>query len=176
MKKYLCMILTIFSFINLSSVEAIGFQEVRSAEYTVIEKCWGEIIVGAANGSDEKDTTTPCENAPENIINPNDIKQESVILDGQTYTFALNPYYMKEVTGGELSAYMILTDNGNGFIQGILSGIQKYKKIREDGKWKTVEDDYATVKARATAFHEFNLFVDKVKSQYSSIEVFWIIF
>lgn len=166
MKKVLSFAITFLMLLTLSNANAMDFAEVRSAEVEVIEKCYGEKIVGEVDGSDYSDATELCGVLPDNIL-PTNTDEKSIKLNGHTYTFALRAYYIPGVTlCSSEDAYVLLTGEYKDFLESIVTNIKVYNE--NDKSF----DSEATEKARAKARAEFETFVADVQAKYSITEVY----
>jgi len=163
MKKIMIVMLFFIFSINLSyAYNAIGTQEVRSAEFAVIEKCWGE----------------GCAIQHVNIIDENFVDDKTFYIErlSTNYTFASRAYYLEDSECDFSTTFALLTDgNVNSFyynyLKNELDQIVMYKSIKKNGKTIRVVDETATANVRNNVVRQFENFVNEVRSQYQKIEV-----
>ena len=137
-----------------------AYDDARSAEFKVVEKCWGE---------------DPHEAQDQMNL---EIEGKKVVLTigynvNFTYTFNLAGYYAQDTEEKENEALYVLTEhNKKKFIEDIFNDIVNRIRITTTDRYgREIEDSNATITARQEAWEKLDDAVSEIRENYGKIDV-----
>jgi len=152
MKKYVYLLLFIFLSINVTlAYTPVEEEEVRNAEFKVIEKCWGD----------------ECSYKYENIIEEKVEETRTLSTSIKTYNFNLYTYYAEDIEYTYSDALTLLTDEkvekfkNEEFIPNVINVILSNEKRSESVNEKLARE----------AMEDLDRVIEEIRKQYKQTEI-----